>query len=43
MWLFFYLILFAAFVWHARKIRWQIAVGFSIWLLGTANFVISMG
>ena len=42
-WLLTYLILFGAFVWHYRKIRWQIGVGFLIWLIGTANIIINMG
>ena len=42
-WLLAYLILFGVFVWHYRKITWQIAIGFSIWLIGTVNIVISMG
>jgi hypothetical protein len=42
MWLLTYLVLFGAFVWHSRRVIWQIAVGFSIWLIGTANIIINM-
>ncbi len=42
-WLLAYLILFGVFVWQYRKITWQIAIGFGVWLIGTVNIIISMG
>ena len=42
-WLLSYLILFGVFTWYFRKINWQLAFGFAIWLLGTANIILAMG
>jgi hypothetical protein len=42
LWLLAYLVLFGTFVWYYRKVNWQIAIGFLIWLTGTANIVVGM-
>ncbi|ANM31046.1 hypothetical protein ABI59_17890 [Acidobacteria bacterium Mor1] len=42
-WLLTYLLFFGLFVWHARRVRWQVAIGFGIWLAGTINFALHMG
>ena len=41
-WLLAYIVLFGTFVWYYRRITWQIAAGFLIWLGGTANVVVGM-
>lgn len=38
-----YVTLFGAFVWYNKKIRWQFAVGFIIWLAGIVNMIINDG
>lgn len=42
-WLFIYLILFASFIWYYRKIKWQLALGFIIWLAGLINMLMHDG
>ena len=42
-WLFIYFVLFAAFIWYYKKIKWQFAVGFIIWLAGLINLIINDG
>ena len=38
-----YFILFGAFVWYHKKIKWQFAVGFIIWLVGLVNMMMNGG
>lgn len=42
-WLLIYFILFAAFIWYYRKIKWQFAIGFFIWLAGLTNMMMNGG
>lgn len=42
LWLLTYLVLFGLFVWFYKKINWQITTAFTVWLLGTANFIMQM-
>lgn len=42
-WLSIYFILFGLFVWYYKKIKWQFAVGFTIWLAGLINLVMNDG
>jgi len=42
-WLFIYVTLFATFLWYYKKIKWQFAVGFLIWLAGLINVTINGG
>lgn len=41
-WMLTYLLLFSALVWHYRKVNWQIAAGFSIWLVGIVNIIVNL-
>jgi hypothetical protein len=40
-WLLTYSLLFIAFVWHYRRINWQLGVGFLIWAVGLAQFIVN--
>lgn len=42
-WLLIYFILFGLFIWYYRKIKWQFAVGFMIWLVGLINLSLKEG
>jgi len=42
-WLGIYFILFGLFVWYYKKIKWQLAIGFLIWLAGLVNMAMNGG
>ncbi len=42
LWLLAYLMLFGTFVWYYKRVNWQIATGFGIWVIGTANIIVRM-
>ncbi len=41
--LFTYFVLFTSFIWYYKKIKWQFAVGFLIWLVGLINLTLNGG
>ena len=41
-WLVFYIVFFGLFIWYHKRIKWQIVVGFLIWLAGLTNLVLHM-
>ena len=41
-WLLSFLILFAVFIWQYRRIPWQLGIGCSLWILGTANIILKV-
>ncbi|HOX81525.1 MAG TPA: hypothetical protein PLJ60_05120 [Chryseolinea sp.] len=42
-WLAVYFILFGLFIWYYKKIKWQFAAGFTIWLAGLMNMIMNGG
>jgi hypothetical protein len=38
-----YFILFGSFIWYYKKIKWQVAAGFLIWLVGLINMIMKDG
>lgn len=42
-WLLIYIILFTTFIWYYRKIKWQLAIGFTVWLAGLINQMMHEG
>lgn len=41
-WILFYLIFYGLFIWYHKKIKWQVGVGFLIWVAGFTNVILSM-
>lgn len=41
-WLIIYLVLFGLFIWHYKKIKWQISVWFLVWAGGLTNVLMNM-
>lgn len=41
-WIVFFLLIYGLFIWHEKRIKWQIAVGFLVWLAGLVNVIMNM-
>ena len=42
-WLLTYFLIYSLFIWFFKGIKWQVAVGFIIWIIGLINLELSGG